>query len=146
MKSWVGIVLIILASVLLLGMGKMGPAEKAGEIPLPEKEVKAVITDNQGMTLTLTQFSINGQAFLSGRLGAGRVTIPFNQIRAMVFSSEPKGISVNVELTDRTQTALSLEKGQTVYGKIRAGAYQVSIDHLKKIEIQSVTERKKEKE
>ncbi|MEW6184885.1 MAG: hypothetical protein AB1585_03995 [Thermodesulfobacteriota bacterium] len=146
MKSRFAIALILLASVFILGMGKMGPSEKAGEIPLAEKEVKAVITDNQGLTLNLTQFSVNGQVFLTGRLGAGRVTIPFNRIRTMVFSFEPKGTNVTVELTDGSQTTLSLEKGQTVYGKIRAGAYQVSIDHLKKIEIQAVAERKKEKE
>jgi hypothetical protein len=39
---------------------------------------------------------------------------------------------------------LLLEKGAMVYGRIKVGTYQVSLDHVKKLEILGVTERKKE--
>jgi hypothetical protein len=41
---------------------------------------------------------------------------------------------------------LFLEKGVTAYGKIKAGTYQILLDHLKKIEIQGIVERKREKD
>jgi hypothetical protein len=63
----------------------------------------------------------------------------------MFFSSEPKRTAVNVELTDGSHTSLYLEKGLTAYGKMKAGTYQVSLDQLKKVEIQTVVERRKDK-
>jgi hypothetical protein len=146
MKPRFCMVIIIMAAFFLMGMGKMDQSDKSGEIPVPDKEVSAVTTDNEGLTLNLTQFSINGKTYLQGRLGAGRVAVPFSQIRVMTLASEPKGIAVMVELTDRSHLNLFLEKGLTVYGKIKAGTYQVLLEQLKKIEIQGITERKKEKD
>ena len=146
MKSRITLIIIIVAAFFLMGMGKMDQSDKSGEIPVPDKEVSAVITDSEGLTLNLTQFSINGKTYLQGKLGAGRVAVPFSQIRFMTLSSEPKGLAVKVELTDRSQLNLLLEKGLTAYGKIKAGTYQILLDHLKKIEIQGITEKKREKD
>lgn len=146
MKSRLGLVGIMVAALFLLGMGNMGQTEKPGEIPVPDKEVAVIITDSEGLTQTLNQFSINGQTYLTGKLGAGRAVVPFGQIRMIHFSSESKGIAAKVELTDRSQLNLFLEKGVTAYGKIKAGTYQILLDHLKKIEIQGIVERKREKD
>jgi hypothetical protein len=136
--------LIVVAALLLLGMGQMESTGKPGEIPNPDQEVTAIIMDNEGLTLTLTQFSINGKTYLQGRLGAGRAAIPFSRVRAITLSPEAKDISVKLELTDHTQMNLLLDKGLTAYGKIKAGTYQVLLDRLKRIEIQSISERKKQ--
>jgi hypothetical protein len=146
MKFRFCLVLIFVAALFLMGMGKMDQPEKSGEIPVPDKEVSAVINDSEGLTLNLTQFSINGKTFLQGKLGAGLVAVPFSQIRVMTLASEPKGIAVKVELNDRSQLNLFLEKGLTAYGKIKAGTYQILLDQIKKVEIQGITERKREKE
>jgi hypothetical protein len=146
MKSRFGMVIIFVAALFLMGMGKMDQPEKSGEIPVPDKEVSAVINDSEGLTLNLTQFSINGKTFLQGKLGAGLVAVPFSQIRVMTLASEPKGITVKVELNDRSQLNLLLEKGLMAYGKIKAGTYQILLDQIKKIEIQGITERKREKD
>lgn len=143
MKSRFCMVLISVVALFLMGMGKMDQPEKSGEIPVPDKEVSAVINDSEGLTLNLTQFSINGKTFLQGKLGAGLVAVPFSQIRVMTLSSEPKGITVKVELNDRSQMNLLLEKGLTAYGKIKAGTYQVLLDQIKRIEIQGIAERKR---
>jgi hypothetical protein len=146
MKSPIGLVFILVAAFFLLGMGNIGQTEKSGEIPVPDKEVAVVITDSEGLTQTLNQFSINGQTYLTGKLGAGRAVVPFDQIRMIHFSSESKGVAARVELTDHSQMNLFLEKGVTAYGKIKAGTYQILLDHLKKIEIQGIVDKKKEKD
>jgi hypothetical protein len=146
MKSRIIVVIFIIAAFFLMGMGKLDQTEKVGEIPVPDKEVSVVITDSEDLALNLTQFSINGKTYLQGKLGSGRVAIPFGQIRSMTLSSEPRGIAVKVELTDRSQLNLLLEKGLTAYGKIKVGNYQIILDQLKKIEFQGISERKKEKE
>ncbi len=143
MRSWFGIAIMLLAALFLLGMGKMEQTGKPGEIPLPDQEVSVSVTDNEGLTLNLTQFSINGQTFLSGKLGAGRVAIPLSQIRVISLSTESKGTVAKVEMTDHSQLQLLLGKEIMVYGKIKFGTYQVSTDHLKKIEVLSFGERKK---
>ena len=146
MRSRITPVIITVAALFLMGMGKMDSSDKSGEIPVPDKEVTAVITDSEGLILNLTQFSINGKTYLSGRLGAGRVAVPFSQIRVMIFSAEPRGTAVRLELTDRSQLNLLLEKRLTAYGKIKAGTYQILVDQLKRVEILGIVERKKEKE
>jgi hypothetical protein len=146
MKARIGLVLIMVAAFFLLGMGKMGQSDKPGEIPMPDQEVTAVIADKEGVTLNLTQFSINGKTYLQGRLGAGVVAIPFSRIRVMTPSAESKETSVRIDLTDGSHLNLVLEKGLTAYGKFKAGTYQILLDNLKRIEIQSVAERKKEKD
>ncbi len=143
MKSWFVVVVIIMASLFLLGMGGMEQGKKPGDIPIPDNDVSATIIDNEGMTLNLTQFSISGQTYLTGKLGAGRVALPLNQIRKVTLSADPKGTAARIELTDNSQMTIYPEKGVTVYGRIKVGTYQVSIDHLKKIEILSFVERKK---
>jgi hypothetical protein len=144
MMSRLGIVVLVIAAFFLLGMGNLDQKEKPGEIPVPDKEVSAIITDNEGLTLNLSQFSINGQAYLSGKLGAGRVALPLGQIRGISLSIEPKGLAAKVELTDQSKMNLLLEKGAVVSGRIKAGTYQVALDLLKKIEILNVAERRKE--
>ncbi|OGP51109.1 MAG: hypothetical protein A2Y79_03185 [Deltaproteobacteria bacterium RBG_13_43_22] len=146
MRFRFSLICLVMAAFFLLGMGKLDQTEKPGEIPVPDQEVSVIITDIEGLTLNLTQFSINGQTYLNGKLGAGRVALPFGQIRIIVLSSETKGIIARVELVDRTQMNLHLEKGLMAYGRIKVGTYQILLDQLKKIEIQGITERKRGKD
>lgn len=143
MRSWFSIAVLLLAALFLLGMGKMEQTEKPGEIPVPDQEVAVNVTDNEGLTLNLTQFSISGQTVLIGRLGAGRAAVPLSQIKVISLSAEPKGTAAKVELTDHSQLNLFLDKGTIVYGRIKVGTYQISMDQLKKIEVLSFGERKK---
>ena len=143
MKLRLGLVLFILSAFFLLGMGNMDQTEKAGEIPVPDKEISAVVNDIEGQILNLTHFSINGQTYLTGKLGAGQAAIPLDQIRLIALSVEPKGLAARVELDDRSQIHLIMEKGTQIYGKMKIGTYKVSLDRLKKIEILGVKERKK---
>jgi hypothetical protein len=135
--------LVIVAACLSLGMGNLGSKDTAQEAPLAEKEVTAVLTDLKGLTLTLSRFSINGQAFVTGNLGAGRLTVPFGRIRVMTFSPAPKGLQMTAELNDRSQVILIMEKGQTAYGMIAAGAYRIPLEQVQRIEIKEVADRSK---
>jgi hypothetical protein len=127
----------------LTAMGSFDQIGKPEEIPLPEREVTALLTDSDGLTLVLTQFSLNGQIYLAGRLGAGRVAVPFNQIRQITLTSEPKYLAARIDLTDNTSLNLQLEKDLKAYGRLKVGTYQIPMEKVKKIEIQGVAERKK---
>jgi hypothetical protein len=127
----------------LTAMGSFDQTGKPEEIPLPEKEVTALLTDSEGLTLALTQFSLNGQIYLAGRLGAGRVAIPFNQIRQMTLIPEPKYLAARINLTDNTSLNLQLEKDLKAFGRLKVGTFQIPLEKVRKIEIQGVAERKK---
>jgi hypothetical protein len=135
--------LIIVLGLSLTGMGKMEGNGKPEEIPVPDREVTAVIIDIEGVTLNLSQFSINGQTVLSGKLGAGKAAIPFPQIKTVTFVPEAKALRARVELADQNTVNLILDRGLTAYGRARFGTYQVQVDQLKKIEILAVAEKKK---
>jgi hypothetical protein len=140
-----GLLILILTGWLFLSaMGSFDQLSKPEDIPLPEKEVTALLTDSEGLTLALTQFSLNGQTYLAGRLGAGRVAIPFNQIRQITLSPEPRHLAARIHLADTTQLNLQLEKDLKAYGRLKVGTYQVPLEKVKKIEIQGVAERKKQ--
>jgi hypothetical protein len=135
--------LVLLLALGLMGMGGFDSNEKAGEIPIPDREVTATITDVAGTLITLSQFSLNGQTVLKGKLGAGMVTIPFSQIKVLTIWPDAKALQAKVELVDQSVQTLSLDRGQTVFGRLKFGIYQIRIDQLKKVEIGSVSEKKK---
>jgi hypothetical protein len=142
MWSRVGIFVVMLAVFLSLGMGRLDQNGKPGEIPIPDKDISVTLTDKEGVTITLNQFSLYGQTALSGKLGAGRVTIPFSQVRLITFSNGTKGVTAKIDLSDQSQITLQLEKGLMVTGRIKMGTYQVSLEKLMRIEILSVSEKK----
>lgn len=136
-------VLAVSFALLIMAMGKMDLPGNTEEIPLPDKEISVILTDIEGLSLSLTQFSLDGRTFLAGRLGAGKVAIPFHQIRVITFFQEGKTLGARVDLTDQTQMTIHLEKGMLSYGRLRAGTYQVPIEKISKIEIRAVADRKK---
>jgi hypothetical protein len=143
MKRMLRLGLGFLVALSLMGMGGFDPNEKPGEIPIPDKEVTATITDVEGTLITLSQFSLNGQTALNGKLGAGKVTIPFSQIKVVTLGSDPKALQAKVELVDQSVQILSLDRGQTAFGRLTFGTYQIRIDQLRRVEIGSVSEKKK---
>ena len=146
MKARLGLVALILCAFFLLGMGNFEQSEKPGEIPHPDKEVSVNISDSDGQVLNLTQFSLNGQPYITGKLGAGQVAIPLEQIRAVSLSSEGKEILAKVEMTDHTQMNVYMDKAVTAYGKLKFGTYKIALERLRKIEILDVKERKRERQ
>ena len=135
--------LVLFVALGLMGMGGFDFNEKPGVIPIPDKEVTATITDVEGTLLTLSQFSLNGQTVLIGKLGAGKVAIPFSQIKVLTLWPDSKALQVKVELVDQSSQTLTLDRGQTAFGRLKFGIYQIRIDQLKKVEIGSVSEKKK---
>jgi hypothetical protein len=147
MKARLGLLGLILSAFFLLGMGNMmEPPEKQVEIPHPDKEISVNILDSQGQALNLTQFSLNGQTYLTGKLGAGQVAIPLGQIRLVSLAPEGKEISAKLEMVDHSLMNLQMDKSITAYGKIKFGTYKVTLERLRKIEILGVAERKKERQ
>jgi hypothetical protein len=143
MKRMLRLGLFLFVALGLMGMGGFDPNEKAGEIPIPDKEVIATITDVEGTLITLSQFSLNGQTVLNGKLGAGKVAIPFSQIKVLTIWPESKALQAKVELIDQSIQTLSLDRGQTAFGRLKFGIYQIRIEQLKRVEIGSVSEKKK---
>ena len=100
MKRILLVALVTMLGLSLMGMGKMDGEGKPEEIPTPDREVTAMIVDLEGVTLTLSQFSINGQTSLSGKLGAGKLAVLLSQVKTVTLGAEAKILRARVDLTD----------------------------------------------
>lgn len=139
-RLWLAVVLVMGLS--LTGMGRLDQ-DNGGEIPLPDRDVSALVIDREGVSVTLTHFSINGQTMFSGKLGAGKAAVPFGQIKTATPLAEPDAFRVKLELIDQPPLTLTVERGLQITGRAKFGTYRVPLDQLKKIEILAVTEKKK---
>jgi hypothetical protein len=143
MKRMLLAILAITMGLSIMGMGKIDAEGKPEEIPTPDREVAAGVVDIEGVALTLSQFSINGQTYLNGKLGAGKLAVSFSRIKTVTLEPEAKLLRARVDLADGQTVNLILDRSGSVYGRTRFGTYQVQLDQLKKIEILAVTEKKK---
>jgi len=51
------------------------------------------------------------------------------------YLADSKALQAKVELVDQSIQTLSLDRGQTAFGRLKFGIYQIRIDQLRKVEI-----------
>jgi len=126
---------LLLASLFVLtGMGG-GTGAPAGSIPEVDEDIAARLTDRSGFTVELSNFSMEGNLFLSGMQGRGDVTIFFKEIAKISFNN-PVGeeIPADIVLKDGKKLRLEVRKRALFYGNTGYGAYQVKARELSNIE------------
>jgi hypothetical protein len=118
----------------LTGMGELGGSAPANKIPSPGKNFAVKVTDREGILTSLSQFSQEGNIFLTGKRGGATVTIPFEKISQIQFQAA-EGNEISAKLTLRTREALDLkvDKKSKFYGKADFGTFQIEANDLKAI-------------
>jgi hypothetical protein len=123
-----GLILLVTAAVALLcmGMGGLG-GQPEGSVPETDINIQAQVKDRVGATTSLSQFSMDGQTFLSALRGRGKLSIPFQQIDVINFG-EVKGdqVMVDVRLKSGEALALTIRSRAQFYGSTGFGAFQVT--------------------
>ena len=129
----------------LVGLLMGGPALGAGlgfggdvppaRIPIPARDFSAVVEDQTGVTVDVTQVSYNGEVYLYGLYGAGQVTIPFEKIREIRFEpSNEKGKRVAfATLRDASSVRVVIDDDVPAYGKTAFGTYQITVDRVRRM-------------
>jgi len=133
MRSLLQTVLVLLAAVLLLGMGSLGGVP-GGTVPKTDENIKARISDRSGVTTDLSEFSMDGNVFLDGRRGDGKMNVFFRDLTEVAFG-QVSGDEVPVELLLKSGSRFQLivSKRAVFYGSTTFGAYRIPARDVSRI-------------
>lgn len=133
MRSVLTAVLVLLTAVVLTGMGNMGgPPE--GTVPKTEENIRVQLKDRSGVATELSRFSMDGNVFLEGRHGEGRMTVFFRDLKEVSFGAV-SGDDVAADLLLKTGNHLQLRvtKGALFYGDTGSGAFRIAAGDVSRI-------------
>lgn len=126
--------LVLVASLLLTGMGGFG-GTPAGTVPQTEEDIRAVVFDRSGVSTELTRFSLDGNVFIEGGRGSGKVSVFFRELKSLRFG-EAGTNEVDAELLLKSGESLQLKvrKRAVFYGATPYGAYHIAAYDVDRIE------------
>jgi hypothetical protein len=134
MKQFAGIVLMCSVALLLLGMGGIGGVPE-GTIPEVKENIGVRLIDRSATATELTRVSVDGNLFLEGLRGNGKVTIPLQEIdRLEVTAVAGETVAARLQLRNQEGLNLTLRKRAVLYGDTGYGAYQILLRDVQTIE------------
>lgn len=134
MKGLGAFILIVLVAVLLMGMGGLG-GEPEGKVPETDENIKARVFDRSGVMTELTQFSMDGKVFLTGKRGNGEITVFFKDIRRLEFDQViGENVPAKLLLDSGETLGLEVKKRAVFYGSTGYGVFHIRARDVKRIE------------
>lgn len=125
MRGLLTAVLVLLTAAMLTGMGGLGGTPE-GTIPKPEENVKVKIVDRAGVSTELSSFSMDGKVFLEGRLGEGKMSVFFRDLKEVSFGPvSGDDVAADLLLTSGRRQQLKVNKSILFYGDTGYGAYRI---------------------
>jgi hypothetical protein len=111
-----------------------GDDDKKVEVPLAPEIWKATVTDSTLTDTELDEFSVDGFTHIQGALGAGVISIKFEDISRIDFEPGEKGKSIALVVLKAGSTKKVMVDGKTpIYGKTGFGNFKVLVKDTKKI-------------
>jgi hypothetical protein len=134
MKRLVPLVMAFGAFLLLTGMGGLGGVPE-GTIPEVKEDIGVRLVDRSGTATELTRVSVDGNLFLEGMRGNGKVSIPLQEVmRLEVTAVAGETVAARLLLRNENTLNLSLRKRAVLYGDTGYGAYQIQLRDVQSIE------------
>ncbi len=130
----VATLLMLMAAPLLMAMG-MDDGEGPTRIPQPQANYQARITDMEGVSTTLSNFSIDGQVFVMGNLGDGTLAVPFDKVKSLQLVKQGEVMKARLTLHQEKPVDLTIKPSFKVTGKTQYGNYRITLGQVKIIEI-----------
>lgn len=105
------------------------------DIPEPDKDYKATITDDQDITTTCSKITWDGKTFLKGKRGRGTVTISFEKVKKAEFISEGTDGTVDFRVTLRggKVVAVTVNGDSRFSGSTDFGSYRIEAKNIKEL-------------
>ncbi|NVM22364.1 MAG: hypothetical protein HWN68_11360 [Desulfobacterales bacterium] len=126
--------LLLVSCMFLVGMGGLGGSAPI-KAPEPATNYAATITDQSHISTRVEKFSVDGRTAISGRLGAGRISIRFDKISSVGFVLRDKTLRAEVLLKDGKTVPLIVDKGTACYGKLAYGDFKITMEDIRSITI-----------
>jgi hypothetical protein len=134
MKRVISLAMAFGAFLLLTGMGGLGGVPE-GTIPEVKEDIGARLVDRSGTATELTRVSVDGNLFLEGMRGNGKVSIPLQEVmRLEVTAVAGETVAARLLLRNENTLNLSLRKRAVLYGDTGYGAYQIQLRDVQSIE------------
>jgi hypothetical protein len=132
----IAVAVAVLGAADALANGFGGSESPPARIPLPAHDYRAIVEDQSGTRVEVTQVTFNGEVFLYGTFGEGQVTVPFDTIQiARIEPTDTDGKRIAfVTLKDGSSVRMTVEADQPTYGRTVFGTYSIPIEKVRQIE------------
>jgi hypothetical protein len=125
---------IVLVGLVLCGMGGLGSGPE-GTVPETKENIRVRLTDRAGVSTELTQFSMGGEVFLTGRRGDGEITVFFKHLDRVDFDQVVgQDVPADLVLDSKEKIHLLVRKRTLFYGNTGYGAFRIQARDIKTIE------------
>jgi len=135
MKAWrsIGVLLLLLvAFVLVCGMSGLD-TQSMERIPMPAKNFEVEVLDLANVRTRLTQFSINGATYLTGRQGRADFTVAFDQLQSLDFRAVGDQLEAAVLLKAGHKVQLLVDPRLICSGRTSFGSYRIKAGDVSQI-------------
>ena len=134
MRSYVGLVVLLVGALCCMGMGELG-GQPEGTLPETDVQIEAKVVDRSGVETSVNQFSMNGKTYLDAQRGSGQLTIPFQQVASLTFGKiSGDDTVVQVKLNSGEVMDLTVRKRALFYGSTGYGTFVIKARDLARIE------------
>lgn len=106
-------------------------------IPVPAREFRAVLTDVNGTTVELSRFTMAGEVFVWGDLGAGQISVAFEDVLALTVARagrDERRVLV-VQVRDTQPVRVEVDDDVAWFGRTAWGNYRVETSDVSEIRI-----------
>jgi hypothetical protein len=132
------LLLLLLLLPLLLAMGG-GEGEGPTRIPEPQADWRVRLIDQEGAKVELTQFAIDGQAFVLGNLGQGQAAVPLERIKLVELANKAGTLKAKLTLTQGEPVELVVKPTLKATGKTGWGNFRIPLSEVSRIEVLGLT-------
>lgn len=130
----------------LCGMGNLGERAKPQEIPLPDRNFIATLTDSEGMVVNLRKVSVEGETCIVGRFGSGMMSVDFDKIRMVRFRHSEDAFLALLELKSGKSLKMEVSPDLRFYGETDFGNYMIRLRDITVLRIEGVASGIEKKE
>lgn len=119
---------------LILAMG-VGESEGPVRIPEPQTDFRVLLTDQEGATVELTNFSIEGQSFVLGNMGKGEAAVPFDQVKEVELTNQGDKLKAKIILKKGPPVEVMVKPSLKATGKTSFGNYRISLGEVSRVKV-----------
>jgi hypothetical protein len=117
-----------------MGMGGISP-DIPTYIPKPPENLRVAIVDVQGTRTVITQFSLDATTFLSGRMGAGSISIPFRNLRRVSITKKGEKFFAEALTVAGKSVTIEVRGSSRILGNVDLGHYSIELSEVRRIHV-----------
>lgn len=136
MKRYLSLFFFLFFIPIVLGMGSFDSTLSPDKVPMPEKNYEVTFIDQMDISVTCQNASIEGKAFIEGKIGNGNHVIDFDKIKYILFHFKGGKLIALVKLSNNNTVEFEIKKNLNAFGMTKYGTFHIKLIDLKKMLIE----------